>query len=244
MPSVHLVEYCADTHAWLLTATALPVADGGASFPLPAPGRYALVVADESDPPILLPAVGDALPGVPPVALPEGATRSGVVQPASISPAAIAPATVTAQGLLAIASPALLPSGTIVQAAVTETVTLASGSMASNEARSQDLIAYRAPGLAYVLPANPPAAMTTPTLSAVFPVTASLAPADLVSGTVHVDVFADRAAARGHTGGSEPVTIEAGGATLSVPGGALAEDTAITFQAAVLSAFITCRFST
>jgi hypothetical protein len=52
----------------------------------------------------------------------------------------------TARSTLTIDSPELLPSGTVVQAVVTETFNLTSGEVASEETRTEDLILYRVGG--------------------------------------------------------------------------------------------------
>ena len=56
---------------------------------------------------------------------------------------------------------------------------------------------------------------------------------------MHLDILAGREAVRGQTGGSEPITIDAGGGvTLTVPAHALPGDTAVRVQSAILSSFV------
>src|SRR4029450_1665594 len=99
----------------------------------------------------------------------------------------------TALGLLAIQSPTPLPSGTIVQTQVTETFTLASGAVASEETRRQDIVLYRVPASAPASVSSSPETFAA-ALSAFFPITPTrtFAPAQLVQGRVPLRVF-DRA---------------------------------------------------
>ncbi len=67
-------------------------------------------------------------------------------------PSVVAPTGGTASGRLFVLSPTPLPSGTAVQAKVTEEFELASGQKASEEVRREDILLFRAP-----LPADAPA---------------------------------------------------------------------------------------
>ena len=213
------------------TATAdLPVLAAG----LDAANTFAFVVPDAVEPPIPMAAAGEPLTGVEMATLPPTATSAGAVTPAVLPPGGG-----TALGLLAIQSPIALPSGTIVQTQVTETFTLATGEVASEETRNQDVVLYRLPAVAAAAVSAAPATFQA-ALSAHFPITPSraFAPAQLVQGRVHLDVLAGREAVRGQTGGSEPLTLTSGGITLTVPARARTEDTAISLQPAVLSTFL------
>ncbi|HEY2941643.1 MAG TPA: Ig-like domain-containing protein, partial [Vicinamibacteria bacterium] len=223
--TAHLVRYSALLHAWQMEAAGLVPAAGSITVPLPGPGSFALVAADPGDPPIAIPGAGEVLEGVATVTLSATTTGAG-----SLDPAVIPPTGGTARGLVSVASPVALASGTVLQAVVTETYTLASGDVASEEKRLQDIVFYRAPGC-------PPES----SLCAAFPVTPSrtYTPTDLISGKVHVDVLTGRESARGAVAGSDAVTLEAGEARLAVPAGALAEDSALAVEVPeALSSFL------
>lgn len=239
--AVHLVQYRPSLHAWVMVLSNLPVVDATATVDLPvlvagldAANAFAFVVPDAVEPPIPVAAAGASLTGVEMAALPPTATSAGAVTPAVLPPGGG-----TALGLLAIQSPLPLPSGTVVQTQVTETFTLATGEVASEETRNQDVVLYRVPAVAASAVSADPATFKA-ALSAHFPITPSrvFAPAQLVQGRVHLDVLAGREAVRGQTGGSEPLTLTSDGFTLTVPARALTEDTAIRIQPAILSTFL------
>jgi hypothetical protein len=177
---------------------------------------FAIVSPDDG---VVVPAAAGVLTASEMAPISLAATSAGSVDPPTISPTGG-----TARGTLTIDSPEPLPSGTVVQAVVTETFNLTSGDVASEERRTQDLILYRQGGQ----------------LTATFPIVPSrtFSVSELASGTVHLDILAGRESVRGVTGGSEPVILTSGSATLSVGRGALPEDTAITFQSVVLSSFL------
>jgi hypothetical protein len=232
---VHLVEYRSSLHAWVIAARNVPVANGEAVVTIAGldPDRataFALVVPDDADPPMAVAAVNEPLTGVAVALLPATATSAGAVTPSILPPAGG-----TALGVLGIQSPTPLPSGTIVQTDITETFTLASGDTASEETRSQDIVLYRSPAASPALVQG-----FTPALSAVFPITPSrtFGTTQLAEGRVHLDILAGREAARGQTGGSEPLALTAGNVTLMVPAHALPDDTAIRVQPAVASSFL------
>lgn len=239
--TVHLVQYRSSLHAWVMAAPHVPVTNGEAIVDLPmligsveAGNTFAFVAPDAVEPPIPIAPIGEPLTGVGMTVLPPAATSAGAVTPAIMPPGGG-----TALGLLAIQSPAPLPSGTIVQTQVTETFTLASGEVASEETRRQDIVLYRVPSIA---PSSVSSSLETFTaaLSALFPITPTrtFAPAQLVQGRVHLDVLAGREAVRGQSGGSEPLTLTSDAVTFTVPARALTDDTAIGIQTAVLSAFL------
>jgi hypothetical protein len=141
-----------------------------------------------------------------------------------------------------------LPSGTVVQADVIEEYALTSGDEASTEMRREDIVLYRGPSAVHVTrepveEGEEPRAPLCPedALCADFPIAASRTyeAAELVSGRVHLDILAGRESIRGETGGSRALTHEgAGGAVVSIPALALAEDTAVSVEATGLSSFL------
>src|SRR5262249_39009305 len=151
------------------------------------------------------------------------ATSSGLVQPPVVPPSGG-----RAVGSLAVQSPTALPSGTVVQAAITETFQLVSGETASEEQRLEDVVLYR-------LPAPEGAA-----LAAAFPIVPSRSSdaAEVRQGKVHLDILAGRESVRGTTGGTEAVVVEAGDARLAVPAQALSENVAVDLEAVSLSDFL------
>jgi hypothetical protein len=219
----HLVVYRPAVRGWMMVERDLQPAGGVVRVTLPAPGAYALVVADGQEAGLAVPAAGQVLKGVEMRPLPEAATSTS-----EVSPTILPPGGGTAKGKLAIQSPTPLPSGTVVQAEVTETFTLSTGDVASQEKRPQDIILYRTPA---------PAGST---LAAEFPIVPSRAfsAAELVRGSVHLDILAGREGVRGRTGGSEAVTVSSGPATLTVAGGSLPGDTAVSLHSSALSAFL------
>lgn len=226
-----LVSYKTSTHGWFVVTPQIAVSDARASFAIPGTGVYALIVADVMDRAIVTPSIDQPLTGVEMVTLPPDAIADGTVSPATLPPGGG-----TAAGALAIRSSSPLPSGTIVQAQVTESYGLTSGAVASEEQRTQDIVLYRVPASQPPAPSPQP-----PSLSAAFPITPSRSYdlASLVEGRVHLDILAGREAVRGKTGGSEPITIDAGGGvTLTVPAHALPGDTAVRVQSAILSSFV------
>ena len=129
----------------------------------------------------------------------------------------------TAAGALTVTSPTPLPSGTVVSADVTETYTLATGVVASEDKRLIDIVLYRA-GTA---PVPPEAGTTSPgERRAVGPLpdharARTFEAVDLTTGTVHLDILAGREGVRGSTGGSEAIQLRSGDAALAIPALAL-----------------------
>ncbi len=240
--TVSLAEYRPALHAWVTVETGLLPASGTFAFTLPGAGAFALVVADTGEPAVPAPAVGEALTGVALVALPATATSAGLVEPAILPPAGG-----TATGTLLVDSPLLLPSGTVVQAQVTETFSLASGETASEEERSMDIVLFRAPCTALSQVAGEAPVTATcpdagaPPVAARVPITPSrtFGTTELLEGRVHLDILAGRESARGTTGGQAPVVVESGAFQLAVAAQALPRDTAFTVrEEATLSAFL------
>src|SRR5262249_36226799 len=83
-------------------------------------------------------------------------------------------------------------------------------------------------------------AQANASMAALFPVTPSrqYANAQLVSGKVHLDILAGREGIRGTSGGSDPAIVSDGTSTLSVPGNALTQNTAIAVQNIPLEDFV------
>ena len=225
LPNVvgNLVLYNPALHAWTMVASNLQVINGGLTVVLPAPASYALVVPDLMDPPIVIPAPGDPLTGIDMQQLSPQASSSG-----ALSPATLPPSGGTSTATLGVQSVTYVPSGTVIQANVSERFSLKSGSAVSDEVRSEDIVLYGA------------LAPTGSSLGAQFPVAPShkFANTELLTGEVHLDILAGREGVRGQPGGSDPLTLSDGTSTLFVPGGALSEDTAISIQSIALEDFI------
>jgi len=225
LPNVvaHLVTYDPSLHAWTLVTPNLQPASGTASFTVPTTGAYALVVPDTTNPPITIPNVGAALTGIAVQALDPAASSGG-----SLNPAVLPPGGGTATATLGVQSPTFVPSGTVIQANVSEKFSLASGDVVSEQTRSEDIVLYNA-----LAPANS-------TMGALFPVTPShqYSNTQLLTGKVHLDILAGREGVRGQPGGNDPLTLGDGIATISVPGGALSQDTAIAVQTIGLEDFV------
>ena len=165
-------------------------------------GAFALVVPD-ADPAPAVPAPGEVLPGVVQADLPPTAVGQAAVEPSVLPPSGG-----KATGRLFVQSPTPLPSGTVVQAKVTEEFELASGKKASEEVRRQDILLFRAP-----LPQDAPTTATGETV-------------------------AGRESVRGRTGGNRGLTLQSGGAILSVPASSLPEDTVVDIDETALSSFL------
>ena len=219
----HLVTYNSALHAWTMVAANLQTSNGSVSVVLPSTGGYALVVPDVVVPPIPVPNPGSALTGIAMQLLDPAASSSG-----SLSPAILPPSGGTSTATLGVQTTSPVPSGTVIQANILETFSLTSGDKVSEESRSEDIVIYGA-----LAPANA-------TLGSQFPVSPSqkYTNAQLLTGKVHLDIFAGREGVRGQPGGSDPVTLTDGTSTLSVPGGALSQDTAINVQSIALEDFV------
>jgi hypothetical protein len=219
----HLATYDFSMHAWTLAASNLSITNGTLSIALPTTGDFALVLPDAVNPPIQLPPLGNPLSGIPVQVIPSTSTSSG-----SMNPPVLPASGGTAIATLGVVSPAPLPSGTVIQANVSEKFSLRSGQVASEDSRPEDIILYTA-----LAPASS-------SLGAQFAVSPShkFSNGELLTGKVHLDFLAGREAIRGQTGGNDPVTVTDGTATLSVPGGALAQNTAISVQGISLEDYV------
>src|SRR5258708_1323126 len=192
MPGVvsHLVTYSTALHAWTMVTPNLQPVSGTVSVLLPAPGDYALVVPDTVDPPLAIPVAADALPGIDMQLLSPSATSSG-----SLSPAILAPSGGTATATLGVLSPTFVPSGTVIQANISQKFSLTSGDVVSEESRTEALILYNR---------LPPSGASA---GALFPVVPShkFANAELLTGKVHLDILAGRQGVPCRPGSSDPL---------------------------------------
>src|SRR6185295_15849012 len=75
-------------------------------------------------------------------ALPDDVVSNGEVTPPTLPPTGG-----DARGKISLVTTTPLPSGTVVQASVSETYALASGDTASSEERTQDIVTYRVPAV-------------------------------------------------------------------------------------------------
>jgi len=210
--SLSLVTYDYNVHAWTVVTPNLTVSNGSLSIPLPSTGDYALVATDPGNTSIQVPSAGQPLTGVAMVLLPSGAASSG-----SLNPPTVPPSGGTSMASLSVQSPTPLPSGTVVQSALTEKYTLKTGAVVEDPVRYEDILMYQIP------------APSGAAVAANFPVTPSqtFSLDQFSSGDVHLDILSGREAVRGQTGGSDAVVVQSGDATLSVAAGSLPQDTAI-----------------
>ena len=165
-------------------------------------------------------------------AIPVDATSATAADPSTLPPSGG-----KSLGTLALQTTAPLPSGTVVQAQVTETYTLTSGDEASRSPRQEDIVLYRRP----VPSPLPPGTQTgQPALYATLPIVPSRTydTQALKEGKVHLDILAGRESVRGATGGSQPVTVQSGDVILAVGGGALPEDTAVAVTPTPLAPYL------
>ncbi|HVI06841.1 MAG TPA: Ig-like domain-containing protein [Candidatus Binatia bacterium] len=220
--ALYLVAYSYSVHAWsLVTANLTASSSGALSVSLPSVGDYAIVIPDTG---VTIPAAGQPLTGIAMVTLPSNATSTG-----SLSPSNVAPTGGTSTASLGVNSSSILPSGTVIQAQVTESYTLASGQQLSEQPRYEDLLLYQNPA---------PASGSI--VGAAFPVTPSqtFQPSQLTSGDVHLNILSGRESVRGETGGSDPVSVQSGDATLTVAAGSLAQDTAVNVTPETVDTFL------
>ncbi len=221
--TMHLVRYDYNTHAWLMVTPSLNAVNGSLTVPIPSVGDFALAVPDAGSSAPSVPSAGQPLAGVAMVTLPTNTAGSGLLNPASVSPTGG-----TSLASLAIQSPTPLPSGTVIQANISETYTLLSGKQLSDELRTEDILLYQ---------------FGTPSgaaVSATFPVTPSqtFQIGQLSSGDVHLDILSGRESVRGQVGGSEALSTQGGGATLTVAAGSLPQDTAIAISSEAVDSFL------
>src|SRR6185312_1501423 len=108
---VQLATYDFALHAWTLVAGNLPVNAGVIGIPVSSTGNLAVVVPDQTDPAIPIPAVGAPLTGVGIQPVRTNSTTSG-----SLNPPVLPASGGTAIATLGVVSPAPLPSGTVLQA--------------------------------------------------------------------------------------------------------------------------------
>ncbi len=223
--TLHVARFDDAARVWTMLAPGRPVVDGALEASLPGPGTFALLARDAGVT-AALPAPGGVLPAAPGATIPDSAIARGTVEPAVLPPSGG-----TAWGSLMLHSIEPLPSGTFVQAKVDERYHLAAGPTASQEPRAFDVLLYREP-----LPAAAPEAQGF-RLGASFPITParSFDPLDLLSGQLRLDLVTGRSAVHGQTGGSDPLHVTDGDASLSLPAGALVSNTAVAVQAVPVS---------
>ena len=222
--TLYFVSYSYNIHAWNMVTPNLTTSNGSLTVPLPSTGDYALVVPDAGNAGLQIPAAGQPLTGVAMVSLPTTATSTGAPTPANLAPSGG-----TSLATLAVQSATALPSGTVIQSEVTEKYTLTTGQLISDEPRYEDILLYQYP-----------APGTGSTVSATFPITPSqtFQPSQLSSGYVHLDILSGRESARGQTGGSDPVAVTSGDATLTIAAGSLPQDTAIAVSPEGIDTFV------
>jgi hypothetical protein len=211
---VQLASYDRSAHAWRLEASRPVGASGTLTASLPHLGAYAFVLPDADGAPAV-PAVGDLLPGLGAATLPSGASAAGAGQPASL-PASGG----LVEGRALLSSPSALPSGTVLQAAISETFTLGSGAVASSDTRLEDLALFRAP-LPQIQGATTTGAAAV--LGASFAIQPSRAydPGKLSRGNIHVDVLGGRESTRGTIANHDAVSLHDANLSLLVPAGAV-----------------------
>jgi RHS repeat-associated protein len=221
--TMHLAQYSYTSHAWQMVTPNLTAPNGSLSIPIPSIGDFALVIPDAGSTAPSVPSAGQPLPGVSMVTLPTGSTASGSLNPPSISPTGG-----TSTATLGVQSSVPLPSGTVIQANVLESYSLASGQQLSDALRTEDILLYQ-----YAAPAGSAAVAS-------FPVTPSqtFQPELLSSGDVHLDILSGRESIRGSVGGSDAVTATGGNATLTIAAGSLPQDTAIAVAPEATDTFL------
>ena len=214
---VYIAQYRFSLHEWVLLDAALVPIAGEASFSIPEAGAFAVVAPDAEAP---IPAIGEMLEGVDAEIVPDSSSATGVVEPPILPPSGG-----IAAGTLSLFSPIPLPSGTVIQADITETFSFASGDIASEETRLEDVVLFRQPKF------DPDGV-----LFATFPIASFLTETqqfnlgEIVSGEVNLDFLVGREAVRGERGGFRAVNVEEGNFRLAVPSGSIPNDTAIDLQ--------------
>ena len=221
--TLHLVQYNYNSHNWLMVAPNLTATSGALTVTVPSVGDFALVVTDVGSGAPTVPTAGHPLTGVSMVSLPAGAAATG-----TLSPPSAAPTGGTSTATLAVQSSVPLPSGTVIQANVSETYALTSGKKLSSPKRTEDILLYQ-----YSAPTGAAAVAN-------FPVTPSqtFQPGQLSSGDVHLDILSGRESIRGQVGGSDAATVSGGDATLTIAAGSLPQDTAISVSPESVDTFL------
>jgi hypothetical protein len=221
--TLDLVAYDYSAHAWKMVTPNLGAVNGALTIPLASLGNYALVSTDIGNTSVVIPSAGQPLAGVTMVALPASTTASG-----SLNPASVAPTGGTSAATLAVLSPTPLPSGTVIQANVTESYSLTSGKQLSGQRRTEDILVYQV------------GAPSGATAAATFPVTPSesFQIGEVSAGNVHLDLLSGRESVRGQVGGNDAATIQGGDATLTVAAGSLPKNTAVSVSPEGLDNFL------
>ena len=219
----HLVRYDFSSHAWLMVMPNLGAVSGSITTPIPSTGDFALVVPDSGSAAPSVPGIGQQLAGVNNVSLPPSALSYGALSPPSVSPTGG-----TSLATLSVQSSVPIPSGTAIQANVQENYSLTSGKQFSSARRTEDILLYQYSA------SNGAAAVAN------FAVTPAqtFQPGQLASGLVHLDILSGRESVRGQLGGSDPVSVTGGDATLTIAAGSLPVDTAITIAPESVDSFL------
>lgn len=217
-----LVRYDLDLHDWSVVSTALtPAGDQTLSVTVLTAGTYAVILPDSA---ALVAQVGEPLPDAAMATLPDAVLGSAAVNPKTLPPGGG-----TAAATLSVQSPTALPSGTVLQARVTEPFTLASGKQGAEEERTEDIVLFQQP------------APQGAALAGTFPITPSrtFQPTELSTGEVHLAIMSGREGVRGALGGNEAVTLNDEDSLLTIAANSLPEDTDVVLeQAASLSPFL------
>src|SRR5439155_8909531 len=215
--AVTVAVYDPQGHQWAVVAPAS--ADGAQiTATLSTSGQLVLLTRDAAPFAPPAPVAGQALRGVPPVTLPANIMASGQVVPRSAPPGDQA----RADGTVVVTAPGGLPSGTAVQAEVTERYDLFDGSTITPTSFTQDLLLYTRPG------SNNPS-----TLTATFPITPSLSFGlnELSLGKVRLDVVAPGAELGGIAVGAAGGTVtDRDGDAVELPVGSLTAETVLALR--------------
>lgn len=180
-------------------------------------GQVALLLRDTAPQSPPTAAAGEALAGVAAVAIADDATATG-----SVAPGAIPPGGATAKGQVTVTPTAPLPSGTPIQAVVSEKYSLVSGEEATPPSFVQELVLYQCRA--------PSAQCLDGVLRTEFPVTPSKTYTlkELAIGTVHLAVQTPEAGGPGTVIGPDGGTLTASdGTILTIPAGALDRETVV-----------------
>ncbi|MCI0441056.1 MAG: Ig-like domain-containing protein, partial [Chloroflexi bacterium] len=211
---VPVALYDTEQHAWRALGDATVSSDGSRiEHGLLELGQVVFLLPDSAPFTPADPVAGELLQGVDLLSIPSGATASGQVVPRT-SPAGEG---ARAVGMVVLQSPTPLPSGTVLQARVSERFDLFIGASVTPRSFVEDLVLYQHPLTG--LPNS---------LSATFPITPSLTFGilRLSLGIVHLDVAPPGPDTGGTVIGSAGGSASsAEGDTVQIPTGALGQDT-------------------
>jgi RHS repeat-associated protein len=216
---VTAVFYDPQVHSWIGIEPAQVTADGThLALPLHTSGQVALLLPDTA--PSVPPAarIGQPLQGVAPIPMPAERTATGEVVPRSAPPGEEARAT----GTIVLETAEPLPSGTPVQARVSERYALFDTSSVVPLPFTQDLLLYARPRSG-----------DEATLGTRFPITPSqsFSLLELELGVVHVDITAPGVAVGGTVVGDAGGTVtDPDGHTVEIPTNVLPTETVVGVQ--------------